>query len=311
MSTTLTKTLKGKKFDEVFTEVPHSESLGLKNPEQLRLFRLDVRDNKFAPEGLQAFLLSNVGRYVFSRAKLEQFKLDDDSESIGLQAIRIMQENGSPDEKDTGNELGEIMLYAFLEQILEAPKLMSKVELVTDAKQYSSNADGVHLLSFGNTYGFPYYQLVFGTSSIIGDLKDAVDNAFDIIEKLESRNANEIQMVENTVFEKSFNKETTDMIKDILIPKKNKNSACDTAYGIFLGYTLGLDDTAYNTIQFRTELAKKMELDIQAHAHYISNQIKQKHLENHSFYFYILPLNDAESEKKNIMQQILNGGSSE
>ena len=34
------KTISGGKFDEVFTEVLHAETLGLKNPEQLRLFHL-------------------------------------------------------------------------------------------------------------------------------------------------------------------------------------------------------------------------------------------------------------------------------
>lgn len=38
MNESFDKTISGGKFDEVFTEVHHAESLGLKNPEQLRLF---------------------------------------------------------------------------------------------------------------------------------------------------------------------------------------------------------------------------------------------------------------------------------
>ncbi len=30
-------------------------------------------------------------------------------------------------------------------------------------------------------------------------------------------------------------------------------------------------------------------------------------LENHAFYFYLLPLNDAESEKKSVMEHVLEG----
>ena len=45
MSDSFDKTLSGGKFDEVFTEVSHTETLGLKNPEQLRLFHLNVNNN--------------------------------------------------------------------------------------------------------------------------------------------------------------------------------------------------------------------------------------------------------------------------
>ena len=39
----------------------------------------------------------------------------------------------------------------------------------------------------------------------------------------------------------------------------------------------------------------------------IPQKIKDCGLENHAFYFYLLPLNDAEAEKKSIMQHVLDG----
>ena len=134
----LGKTIRGSDFDNIFTEVPHTEKLGLINPEQLRLFHLNVMNNRFVSDDLQSFIRKNVGRYVFSRAKLEQFRTNGDLESIGLEAMTIMTNNGTPGQKDTGNALGEILLYSFLEQILDAPKIMSKVELVTNANSHSS-----------------------------------------------------------------------------------------------------------------------------------------------------------------------------
>ena len=47
MSAVLSKTLKDKGMDRIFTEVKHSESLGLSSPEQLRLYHLLIRDSKF------------------------------------------------------------------------------------------------------------------------------------------------------------------------------------------------------------------------------------------------------------------------
>ena len=44
-----------------------------------------------------------------------------------------MRENGAADTKGTGNELGEMLVYTLLEEKLDAPKILSRVELSTDA----------------------------------------------------------------------------------------------------------------------------------------------------------------------------------
>lgn len=75
MSDSFDKTLRGKHFDEVFTEVTHTETLGLKNPEQLRLFHLNVNNNAFLSDKLEQFLRRNIGLYVFSRAQIEEYNI--------------------------------------------------------------------------------------------------------------------------------------------------------------------------------------------------------------------------------------------
>lgn len=303
----LDKTIKGSDFDSIFTEVSHSEKLGLINPEQLRLFHLNVMNNKFVSDDLQSFIRKNVGRYVFSRAQLEQFRLSGDLESIGLEAMTIMSGNGKPGQKDTGNALGEILLYTFLEQILDAPKIMSKVELVSNTTQHSSKCDGIHLLSLDG-YAQPYYQLVFGSSSVVGDIKDAIDQAFDAIVDIENTNSNRLQLLEPSSLDRDFDSETAQQIKDIVIPKKGSNIVTESAYGIFLGYTLGLDPNAYPTIQYQSVLNNKMATDIKNHAAYIAQQINSRGLGTHSFYFYILPLNNADLDKREIMERVMRGG---
>ena len=158
MSDSFDKTLRGKHFDEVFTEVTHTETLGLKNPEQLRLFHLNVNNNAFSSDKLEQFLRRNIGLYVFSRAQIEEYNIEGDAYSVGMDALDIMKRNGNPGQKGTGNDLGEILLYVFLEQVLGAPKIMSKVELQTGAKQYGSKCDGIHLLSLEQKFGMPYYH---------------------------------------------------------------------------------------------------------------------------------------------------------
>lgn len=55
MNDSFDKTISGGKFDEVFTEVSHAETLGLKNPEQLRLFHLNVNTMHSPPISLKCF----------------------------------------------------------------------------------------------------------------------------------------------------------------------------------------------------------------------------------------------------------------
>lgn len=184
MGDTLSKTSHGE-FDSVFREIQQPQQVNWMTQGQLRLFRLDIRNNKFNLENMKALLFRNIGEYVFSRAKIERFNLSGDAHAVASQALRIMNKNGSADVKGTGAELGEMLLYSFLEEKLEAPKLMSRVELSSDAKQYNSTCDGIHLLT-SETSGLPYHQVVFGSSSIVGDLQYAIREAFQRIVEIEN-----------------------------------------------------------------------------------------------------------------------------
>ena len=46
---------------------------------------------------------------------------------MGVRALRQTRENGNPNEKDTGNEFGEMLLFTFMEGALHVLKLLSKV----------------------------------------------------------------------------------------------------------------------------------------------------------------------------------------
>lgn len=103
----LNKTIKGSDFDNIFTEVIHSESLGLINPEQLRLFHLNVMNNEFVSDDLQAFIRKNVGRYVFSRAKLEQFKIMMTWRALALRLWQSCKKMDAPDSRTQGIHWGK------------------------------------------------------------------------------------------------------------------------------------------------------------------------------------------------------------
>jgi len=302
----VTKTLKDAGFDGVFTEVEHTESLGLRNPHELRMFHLDISSCAFSFRAMHDFLLSNIGRYVFSRAKMEQFRVEDNMEAVGAKAIHLLKQAGNMDEDWIGEELGDILLYVFLEQILCAPKLFSKIELLS----YGGTVDrgGIHLLSLGEDDTIPTYQLVFGNSSVVGDLRDAIDSAFASLIAVRDNTARELQLVENTAFTQMYDLETAEKLKDIIIPRPGRKIAeVDRAFGVFLGYSLGLDAEKYSNAEFRAEATRKMQTDVKAHASYIAQKIREANMGMHSFYFYILPFNDADNEKESVMTVLLDG----
>ena len=302
------KTVPGTGMDAIFKEVHHQETLGLRNPEQLRIFHLNVSNNRFVFTSLEDYLTDIVSEYVFSRVQVQKLtdpKSGNNPRSIGLKALRIMKKNGAADQKGTGNELGEILLYAFLEEKLGVYKLFSKVELNSATTPFGKESDSIHLLSLGDVGGTTCYQTVFGTSNIKGKIKTAIDNAFDAIVRIENETGEGIHIVSSPTLEQSFE---PDMLKEVIsaiVPEPGAAVVSNNAYGVFLGYSLGLDPSTRGNIEFLRALDKKMESDIKNHASYIAEKIKTLRLDSHSFYFYIVPFNDAEVDKKQIMENLM------
>ena len=301
----LERTLADEDFEAVFREVDHGEALSLKNKSGISLYYLDISDSAFDYMALNEYLFDSVGMYVYSRTKLKEFEDKKKARSIGAKALRLMKANGKPDEKGTGNELGEMLLFTFMEGSLHAPKLLSKVEITTGASQFKSKSDCVHHLK-RKVNGVISYQLVFGTSSITGKIEDAIDCAFEALSAIKSGRTRERQMVDSTLFNHTYDQETTERLRQILVPSKQRQSDPDMAFGVFIGYSL--DVIADDNDTFRALASDKMLSDIKAAIPYIEKKVSELNLGMHSYYFYFLPFNDAEKDKKEIMDELLLGG---
>lgn len=294
----------GKGIDDIFFELPHDEDLDLAYPSQLHLFHLIVRNNRFVKADLEKWLYRHLSRYVFSRAKLEQFKKNDDLDTAINQAIRIMGNAAVED------ELGEMLLYAFLEGKLKAPKLMSRIELVSDFTKYKSKSRGIHFLSIPNDKGEIECQMVFGVSNVTGGLRSAIDKVFEGIQDVENNSYDEIEMVEQNVMDITEDPEELEAIKALILPSSDFNgkASYNNAYGVFLGYTLGIKSDGRTEEEYEELITKKMVQDIQRNEQYIVDKINNNGLSSHSFYFYIVPFDDAEQDKSEIMEKVMKGG---
>ena len=300
--TPLDETAKRKSFDDVFTEVKHPHTLSIVNPSQVRIYHLNVGDYAFDFAMLSKFIKDNLGRYVFSRAKRNEYTINEDIESIALDAATSLKNRGTD---PTDAHFAEIMLYSFLECALGAPKIMSKIELQNIGGEYRSKSSGIHLLSMPGTTS-TIHQLVFGSTDVLADLHGAVDSAFAQIVEIKNSASDEHTLVDANIMNGSFNPEVTAFLKETIIPQKNKPKRPDTAFGVFLGYNVNVPNAdSIPSDEYIPALMKKMQADITACIPYIQNKIDTLGLSRHSFYIYVLPLDDISRDRANIMKKAL------
>ena len=300
--TELEETAKKKSFDEVFTEVKHPQTLSVVNPSQVRIYHLNVGDYAFDYTRLARFIKDNIGRYVFSRAKRNEYAVNDDIESIALDAVASLKKRGA-DLNDA--HFAEVMLYSFLECALGAPKIMSKIELQNVGGEYRSKSSGVHLLTMSGTTT-PIHQLVFGSTDVLADLHGAVDSAFAQIVDIKSSTTDEHTLIEANILNNSFSPEVTTFLKETIIPQPGKPKRPDTAFGVFLGYNVNVPNAdTLPSADYIPAMIKKMQADISACVPYIQSKIDELKLSRHSFYIYVLPLDDVSTDRTTIMNKAL------
>jgi len=295
-------TLDPKRFDAVFKEIKSSK-LSLPNNNDIKIYSLEITNAQIDYEKVQRFIRGNIGRYVYSRAQRNNYELNGDLEAISSYAIDayIKRVNRNPDT----NHFSEIMLYSFLECILGAPKIFSKMELQNKSGQYETFASGMHVLSMKKGM-LPFNQLVLGASDTYDDLEHAVNNAFDQIERIAAGSSEEFDLLETSILNNEFDAEMNNALESMIIPKKGTAAApIEKAYGVFLGYSINVDNTGLSNEEYLNNANERMADDIKGIIPYIESKISTLGLSNHSFYIYILPLNDALSDKESIIKDAL------
>ena len=300
-NTPLQRTMNDGTFSRTFRKISSVVVEGITHPSTANIYCADLNNGRLRFAKIKEFLADNIGTYVFSRSKVESFKKRPVG-AIGTQAlIEFSKAYGA----SAATVLGELILYVFLEQELNAPKIMSKIEF-SQHNGLASKSDGIHLLAT-NEHGRPFNQLVFGASNIEGDLKTAVDRAFERIVSIEQNIDSEFKTVENTAYGLMFDSNTIEYLRDVMIPRKQFHHKPDMAFGMFLGYTLKTDSPVTDSAMYREAAEEQLRKDVVSVKDYIANVIKQKHMEGYTFYCYVLPFNDAPTERTGLIDEILEG----
>lgn len=303
MNTALPSTLANIDLASVFTEVTLDEQLGLNGDGSgLRLFHLQVRNNKFDYSGLENLLMNRLGEFVLSRAQIAQYKLEGNESSIGHRASRFLRQPENQELRE--NALGNFMLHAFLELALGAPKLLSKIEIAEVSGTRKILSDAVHLLDRSEGSKLRA-NLIFGASNVVGDFGDAVQQALERASAMAANEDAECKLVDQNILQQQFDAETTKYLSDLLLPTEVNGSSYDIGFGLFLAYDLGLDPTLYQRDEFSRVMEDKLKCDLQAHIDHIRDEIDRRRLGIYPFYIYTLPMNDAESDRLTITEAVL------
>lgn len=294
------KTSLASDFNNVFIEVEQDKDLGLNNNNHIKTFHFNIENNAFSFDALGRYLQKNIGRYLYSRLQLDEFIKNEEQDTIALEAIKLLKQKiNSRDKLD--NELGNIVIYLFLENILNAPKLYTSIECGDNILDKA----GVHLLTLNNEN--LSFQMIFSKSHITNNLRDSIDKVFVDLDALKKSQKSHSKFLETSILNQNFDDITSKKLKNIILPqKRDANISVNNAYGILLGYTIDVEQNVGND-DYPKNVKNQMIKDLQDNIAYIISKINQIGLQNSSFYIYLIPFNDADNEKSIIIKELVGG----
>ncbi|MDY0194223.1 MAG: DUF1837 domain-containing protein [Aliarcobacter butzleri] len=275
----------------------------LEKSNKLNLFTLKVKNNAFAYNELVESLSNQLYNFALSRTEIKT--LED------LKAYGTLVKNAKEKLRvHTANEgeLGEVLLYCLLESHLNAPKILTKLEIKTAANDYVKGADGVHLLKLNNTD----YQLVLGESKLNADLQTGIYEAFSSLGKLVKNNDKmdfEIDLINSQLVKEAFDENLYSFLKKIIIPSaKDDEINMDYSFGIFLGFDINItkEELLQNNAKFRENIREKIVNTINEQIiKSINFQINKAEFIGYDFHLYLLPFSDLAEIRKKIIKDLV------
>ena len=210
----LSKTCNDKEFDEVFEEVESLEMSELPNNNCLKIYVLPITNNKFNYLKMKGIIIDNIKSYVFSRKKISEYIENGKNDRLVFEAITKFREIKDNNDPGKGSELGEILLYIFLESQLGARKILSKMELKTSRNDYVKGAEGVFLHSYINKES-KYFDFIIGEAKMYKDIKNAINKAFESIEDHLKVKDFEYNLVNDNIFKEVVTEDEAEEIKKL------------------------------------------------------------------------------------------------
>lgn len=264
--------------------------------------------NSMSFESLINSLMEAAGHYRLSRRTWEEYK------NKPMRLSRLVREKFRKLSSNKG-ELGELLMFSFLESDLNAPKLLSKMELKTNPNNYFNGADGVHYLKVSDEN----YQLIYGESKVYSDLKNGIKEAINSIhdfkyEKIKDDESGELRgirfekgLLNAFITNEAFTPEDCEFVKSLIYPKASSKYNVDTAFAIFVLFNIDIDkkEKKRSSDDFRKWLFDILTKKITKMIPSILKLIEEKELSGHSIYFYLLPIEKLDENREHILKEVV------
>lgn len=290
----------GKGFLNLFSEIPMQ--LELKKGNTINLFLLKIKNKRFDYDSLARELAENLITYSLSRREISTLIKEEKFNELVKKAKAKLRNHTSND-----GELGELLLYCFLESHLNAPKLLSKLELKTSANDYVKGADGVHLLKLDDSS----YQIIFGEAKMYSSESDAVTEAFDSIKKVKTSHNYSFErgLINSNLLKEVIDDDQYNFLKSILIPtEREQNTFLDDSFGVLIGFNYKIEDSlnVLDNPEFYEKLKEEVMEKIKKLKESIEKKIEENQFENFQFYFYFIPFTEIANVRKDIISFLQN-----
>lgn len=292
---------------KMFDVLKHSKTYKVNNQQNnLELFTCPINANQFDYSRMAESLIESVADFSISRKTKEKYT--GSPMTLSLKAREKFK-----DYKENKGELGEFLLFCFLEGHLNAPKILSKLELKTSTKMYVNGSDGIHFLKLSNGN----YQLIFGESKLYDDLTSGLRDSFQSIndflkeenQKGEEKSgiSYEKSLISSSIFRETWTSEEEEFIERLIYPTNDTSYEVDDAFGIFVGFEIDLDESQRRlpNDQFRIMVDEYINEIVAKKIINIEKYIEQHELFGYNFYVYIMPFLDIELSRTKILESLI------
>lgn len=271
---------------------------GQGNSTSINLFIPRFEGRSFDILGIQDVLMEVVRDFALSRIRIKKYDRDGKLARLTKEARLKFRAYAT-----NKGELGELLLYTFLEGELGAPQILSKMSLKTTPGDYTKKSDGIHYLKLPNS---DRYHLIFGEAKMYKQLSAGFKSALESIADHQSGKEFEKSLISSQIENEFIEESDKVLINTILYPSESEvEIKVSDAFGIFIGFEI--DDTEGQT---KTEdeceewLKSEIISTVKSRISTIEGYIEANDLVGKNFYVYLMPFIDLDKTREEITKGV-------
>lgn len=201
---------------------------------------------------------------------------------------------------------GEIMVSLVIENIVGAPKLFNRIQLLRNGGDSIYESVHLNILSKND---IDYFQLIFGVSGLNNDIRDSIREAFRLIDEILDNDEPLFDFLYKQIMNKRFAPLASEMMMKYLInPSKTGLVPMDEGFGVFISYSPSIEkDYSIHAAEYENAFMKKLEEDMKVAEEEIRNQVEEGSYKR-PINFYFMPLDSVEEKGPKIFSSLLSGG---